>query len=59
MEVCWLEQVQTLVQLAIQPVTEPLHVLNLGINVMPTILAQTVKLLSIAIHRLRSLSEGQ
>jgi hypothetical protein len=59
MEVCGLEQVQTLIQLAIKPVTEPLHLLCISINVIPAILAQAIELLSIAIHCVRSLSEGQ
>jgi hypothetical protein len=50
MEVCGLEQIQTLIQLAIKPVTEPFHLLCISINVMPTILAQAIKLLSIAVH---------
>jgi hypothetical protein len=50
MEVCGLEQIQALIQLAIKPVTEPLHLLGISINMMPTILAQDIKLLSIAIH---------
>jgi hypothetical protein len=59
MEVCGLEQVQMLVQFAIKPVTEPFHLLCISINVMPVILAQAIELLSIAIHCVRSLSEGQ
>jgi hypothetical protein len=59
MEVCGLEQVQTLIQLAIKSITEPFHLLRIGINVMPAILAQAIELLSIVIHCVRSLSEGQ
>jgi hypothetical protein len=59
MEVRGLEQVQTLVQFSIKPVMEPLHLLCISIDVMPAILAQAIELLSIAIHFVRSLSEGQ
>jgi hypothetical protein len=50
MEVCGLEQIQTLVLLAIKPITKPLQLLGISINVMPTILAQAIELLSIAVH---------
>jgi hypothetical protein len=59
MEVVGLDQVQPLIQLTIQAITEPLHLLCIGVNVIPAILAQDIELLGIVIHSVTSLLEGQ
>jgi hypothetical protein len=59
METVWLEQVQLLIQLAIQTITKPFYFLCIGIHVMSAILTMAIKLLSILIHSVRSLFEGQ
>jgi hypothetical protein len=59
MEVVGLDQVQPLIQLTIQAITEPLHLLCIGVNVIPAVLAQDIELLGIVIHSVTSLLEGQ
>jgi hypothetical protein len=46
MKVVGLDQVQPLIQLTIQAITEPLHLLCIGIHVMPAMLAQAIELFS-------------
>jgi hypothetical protein len=58
-EIFWLEQVQSLVQLAILPIAESFHLLRIRVYVMPAILAQGVKLLGVTVHRIRPLPKGQ
>jgi hypothetical protein len=58
MEILGLEQVKSLIQLAIYPITEPFHLLCIDIYVMPTVLAKAVELLGVTVHRIRSLPEG-
>jgi hypothetical protein len=58
MEILGLEQVKSLIQLAIQPIMEPFHLLCISIYVMRTVLAKAVDLLGVMVHRIRSLPEG-
>jgi hypothetical protein len=58
MEVVRLNQVQPFIQLSIQATTESLHLLCIGIHVMPTILAKAIEFLCM-IHSVASLLEGQ
>jgi hypothetical protein len=59
MEVVGLDQVQPVIQLTIQAIMEPLHILCIGIHVMLSILAHAIELLCIVIHNVNCLPEGQ
>jgi hypothetical protein len=59
MEVVGLDQVQLFIQLTIQAITKPLHLLCIDIHVMPIVLAKATKLLCKVIQSVGSLPEGQ
>jgi hypothetical protein len=53
-----LNQVQPFIQLAIQAISEPPHLLCVGIHVVTAILAQSIELLCVVVHSVTSLLEG-